>query len=140
MANCPVGVKQMTRDYGTVPRAGTAIVDDDPDVLDSMKFLLKAAGYEVHAYPTAASFLADEAARPDCLIVDQHMPRMTGLELAAHLREEGIGIPMLLVTGSPSPATAARAASLGIEAVLGKPAAAEALLNFVATHRRRRHS
>jgi FixJ family two-component response regulator len=130
----------MTHDYETAPRARTAVVDDDPAVLDSMKFLLKAAGYEVHAYPTAASFLADAAARPDCLIVDQHMPRMTGLELAAHLREEGIGIPMLLVTGSPSPAIAARAASLGIEAVLDKPAAAEALLGFAASHRRRPHS
>jgi two-component system, LuxR family, response regulator FixJ len=128
----------MTRDYETVPRARTAVVDDDPDVLDSMKFLLKAAGYDVHAYPTADSFLADEAARPDCLIVDQHMPRMTGLELAAHLREAGAGIPMLLVTGSPSPAIVARAASLGITAVLGKPAEPEALLNFVAAHRRRR--
>lgn len=129
----------MTSDYETVPRAGTAVVDDDPAVLDSMKFLLKAAGYEVHAYPTADQFLADEAGRPDCLIVDQHMPRMTGLELAAQLREEGAEIPMLLVTGSLSPAIAARAASLGIEAVLGKPAEPEALLNFVATHRRRRN-
>ena len=132
----PEGVKPMTRDEGAVHVAGTAVVDDDPDVLDSMRCLFEAAGEEVRTYSSAAAFLADEAARPDCIILDQHMPRMTGLELAARLREAGVGVPMLLVTGSFSAAVAARAAALGIEAVLEKPPAAEALLRFAASHRR----
>ena len=46
------------------------------------------------------------------------MPEMTGLELAARLRADGSGIPILLITGSPSPAIAARAAEVGITKVL----------------------
>jgi CheY-like chemotaxis protein len=55
---------------------------------------------------------------------------MTGLELAERLRADGSGIPILLITGSPSPAIAARAAELGIR-VLDKPPTEGDLLDFV---------
>ena len=58
------------------------------------------------------------------------MPEMTGLELAERLRTDGAGIPILLITGSPSPAIVARAAELGIR-VLEKPPTEEDLLDFV---------
>jgi hypothetical protein len=60
-----------------------ALVDDDVGVLDSLKFLLEAAGYTVDAYGSAMAFLADGARVPACLIVDQHMPSMSGLKLIA---------------------------------------------------------
>ena len=47
-----------------------------------------------------------------CLILDHHMPEMTGLELAERMRADGTGIPILLITGSPSPAIVARAAEV----------------------------
>jgi FixJ family two-component response regulator len=51
------------------------------------------------------------------------------------LRNDGAGIPILLITGSPSPAIVARAAELGIVRVLEKPATEDDLLDFVtATH------
>lgn len=56
-----------------------------------------------------------------CLILDHHMQQMTGLELAERLRADGVSIPILLTTGSPSPAIARRAAELGIEGVLEEP-------------------
>ena len=62
------------------------------------------------------------------------MPQMTGLELAARLRTKGVGIPVLLITAQPSPIVTARAAELGIEKVLGKPAAEAELLSFVDAH------
>jgi two-component system, LuxR family, response regulator FixJ len=108
-----------------------AIVDDDPAVLDSLKFLLEVAGRTVGAYASATAFLQDHAARPSCLILDQHMPTMTGLELAARLRSEGPGIPVLLITGRLSPRIVARADEIGIEKVLEKPLAEGDLLNFV---------
>jgi two-component system, LuxR family, response regulator FixJ len=111
-----------------------AVVDDDPAVLDSMKFLLEVAGHRVAIYASAAAFLEDCATRPACLILDQHMPQMTGLELAARLRINGTCIPVLLITGSPSPAIVARAAQLGIEKVLEKPPIEDDLLNFVDAH------
>jgi two-component system response regulator FixJ len=107
------------------------IVDDDPAVLDSLKFLLEVVGYRVSTYASAAAFLGDGATAPTCLIIDQHMPGMTGLELAQKLRDDHDSIPILLITGSPSPAIVTRAAQLGIVNVLEKPPEEADLLNFV---------
>lgn len=112
-----------------------AIIDDDLAVLDSLKFLLAAAGYDnVTVYASAAAFLDDRAARPTCLILDQHMPLMTGLELVARLRSEGVNLPILLITGALSPAVLARAAELAIQTVAEKPVKVSDLLHFVAAH------
>jgi len=110
-----------------------AIVDDDPAILDALTFLLGLAGHRVCTYESAAAFLEDRPACPACLILDQHMPHMTGLELAARLRKEGSTLPVLLITGSPSPAIVARAAGLDIK-VLEKPPAEDELLGFVAAN------
>ena len=111
-----------------------AIVDDDPGVLNSLKFLLEAAGYAVAAHTSAAAFLQNRGMRPCCLILDQHMPTITGLGLAARLRAEGADIPILLITAQPSPTIVARAREVGIEMVLEKPLAEDDLLNFVNAH------
>jgi len=111
---------------------GVAIVDDDEAVRDSLKFLIEVAGYGVGAYGSAQAFLEDRTASPACLILDQHMPGMTGLELAAQLRAENREMPILLVTGAPSPAIMARAAQLGIVKVLEKPPIEDDLMNFIA--------
>ena len=118
-------------------RGVVAVVDDDPAVLESLKFLLELSGHAVTTYASAGAFLADRDADPDCLILDHHMPTMTGLELVARLRGAGLGIPMLLITGSPSPAILARALALGVEKVLEKPPGADDLLDFVGMHGRR---
>lgn len=115
--------------------ATVAVVDDDPAVLDSLRFLLEVAGHRVVTYGSAAEFLRNQASKPSCLILDHHMPEMTGLELAARLRNERADVPVLLITGSPSPAILARAAQPGIEVVLEKPPDDEELLQFVDTHR-----
>lgn len=112
-----------------------AVVDDDPAVLDSLRFLLEAAGHTVATYASAVAFLADRVTKHACLILDHHMPQMTGLELVIRLRAAGTAIPVLLITGSVSPAIARRARELGIEQVLEKPPNEDDLLNFVQTHR-----
>lgn len=110
-----------------------AVIDDDLAVLDSLRFLLETIGYTVAAYNSASAFLADPATDPACLIVDQHMPYMTGLELVARLRAQGVAIPFLLVTGSPTKAIVARAAQFGIT-VLEKPPDETVLLKFIDAH------
>ena len=112
-----------------------AVVDDDPDVLDSLKFLLEVAGHRVTTYGSAVEFLAAGAPRPACLILDHHMPQMTGLELVGRLRRDGTRIPTLLITGSPAPSILARAAQLGVERVLEKPPAERELLSFIEAYR-----
>lgn len=108
-----------------------AIVDDDAAVLDSLKFLLEVVGYAVATFASAADFLNGLPADFGCLIIDQHMPNMTGLELVERLRRDGMALPTLLITGSPSPAIVARAAQLGIVRVLEKPPEETDLLEFV---------
>jgi two-component system response regulator FixJ len=116
------------------PAGVVAVVDDDHAVLDSLKFLLEVVGYNVATYASAQAFLDNRGTGPACMIVDQHMPRMTGLELAQRLHDEGAGIPLLLITGSPSRAIVSRAALLGIEKVLEKPPDEDDLLKFVNAH------
>jgi two-component system, LuxR family, response regulator FixJ len=112
-----------------------AIIDDDVAVLDSLNFLLAAAGYDnVAVFTSAMAFLDDRAARPSRMIVDQHMPHMTGLELVSRLRREGVRVSVLLITGSLSSDIVARAAELGIDEVLEKPVDAGHLLRFIAAH------
>lgn len=108
-----------------------AVIDDDPAVLDSMKFLLEVAGYSVSAFSSAMEFLERSTPELTCLILDQHMPQMTGLELVARLRTDGRNIPVLLITGSPSSALTALASRLGIEKVLEKPPTENELFSFI---------
>jgi len=108
-----------------------AVVDDDPAVLDSLKFLLEVTGHRVAIYGSAAEFLQNQPPQLSCLILDQHMPQVTGLELVAHLRNDGVRTPVLLISGSLSQAIVARAAELGIEKVLDKPLNDDDLVNFV---------
>ena len=107
-----------------------AVVDDDPAILDSLKFLLELSGLEVATYASAAAFLGNAGPLPSCVILDQHMPQMTGLELAVRLRRQDAHLPVLLITGSSSPAIVARAAQLGIQ-VLEKPPEEEDLMRFI---------
>ena len=111
-------------------RRTVAVVDDDQAVRDSLRFLLEVIGYTVEIFASAAEFLQANVRHFACLILDHHMPNMTGLELARRLRADGAVIPILLITGSPSPTIAASAAELGIE-VLDKPPGEEALIHFI---------
>jgi two-component system, LuxR family, response regulator FixJ len=108
-----------------------AIVDDDDAVRDSLRFLLEVMGYRVATFASAAEFLNADPQHLACLILDHHMPEMTGLEMAERLRADRADIPTLLVTGSPSPAIVARAFELGIDRVLEKPPSDEDLLDFI---------
>lgn len=108
------------------------VVDDDAAVRDSLRFLLEAAGFPVATFYSADQFLA--AADADgvaCLLLDQHMPQVTGLELLQRLRRAGRDLPVALMTGSPSAQLMRRALELGALVVLEKPLTEQALFQFV---------
>jgi two-component system, LuxR family, response regulator FixJ len=111
-------------------RRTVAIVDDDHAVRDSLGFQLEVIGYTVELFASAADFLQANVRDFACLILDHHMPNMTGLELAGRLRADGAVIPILLITGSPSTTITARAATLGVK-LLDKPPSDEALIDFI---------
>jgi two-component system response regulator FixJ len=105
------------------PEGGiVAVIDDDDGVRDALRFVLEAAGFDVHSYRSAVAFLPEaEQCSWHCLVVDQHMPMLTGLELVARLRRRGNRVPAVLITGSNSSDLVDRAAALGVGAVLEKP-------------------
>ncbi len=108
-----------------------AVVDDDDAVRASITLLLELAGHCVETFASAAEFFKADVRRFACLLLDHYMPHMTGLDLAAHLRAEGIAIPIVLMTGLPSRAIATQAAKLDIERVFVKPLIADDMLAFV---------
>jgi len=112
-------------------RDTVAVVDDDDAVRHSLRFLLEVLGHKVETFASAAEFLKTELRTLACLILDQHMPAMTGLELAERLRADGNTIPIMLLTGSPSPSIAARATQLGVERVLEKPVDEADVMAFI---------
>lgn len=109
-----------------------AVVDDDDAVRDSLRFLLEAAGFSVATFGSAAQFL-NEASFDNlsCLVVDQHMPGQTGLQLINSLRSQGANLPVALITGSPSADLLRQASELGVARVLEKPLNDEVLLHFL---------
>ena len=112
-------------------RDTVAVVDDDDAVRQSLRFLLDVLGHKVETFASAAEFLKTELRTLACLILDHHMPAMTGLELAERLRADGNAIPIMLITGSPSPSLAARAAQLGIDRVQEKPVEEGEVVAFI---------
>lgn len=108
------------------------VVDDDAAVRDSLQFLLEAAGYRVVAFSSAEQCLATIGEEHiACLLLDHHMPLVTGLDLLQRLRALGHDLPVALMTGSPSPRLTQHALELGVIAVLEKPLDELALFRFL---------
>ena len=106
-----------------------SVVEDDQFFRESMRRLMRSFGYTVEAFPSAADFLASpRLVETGCLIVDVHMPRMTGLELHRHLIEIGHAIPTILVTAYPDIDVRTRALKDGVVCYLRKPVDEEHLM------------
>lgn len=111
------------------PTKLVCIIDDDKLILNSFRALVETQGFDVITYRSAIEFLQEpKAARPNCLIVDQNIPGMDGLDLIADLSRRGTSLPSILITGRPDPAIAQRAKRLGVEAILEKPLVAKPLI------------
>jgi len=99
-----------------------SIVDDDELYRDSIQKLVRLLGYTVETFPSAAEFLGSRLVPATaCLVVDVHMPGMTGIELHEHLVKSGHAIPTILVTAYPEEALRDRALKAGVVCFLSKP-------------------
>lgn len=106
------------------------IIDDDEAVRDSTGALLEACGYAVRAHASAEAFLTRHGPNADCLIVDQHMPGMTGIELIEHIRAKGDQTPALMITGRSDSIFESRAASIGLK-IMHKPVPENDLIQWI---------
>ena len=88
-----------------------AVVDGDPAVCGSLKFSLELEGFMVHAYAGGAELLnAGDLDAYSCLVVDQRMPEMSGMQLITRLRDRQVLTPAILIVSHPNAALSARAA------------------------------
>jgi len=104
-------------------------VDDEAPVRKALGRLLRAFGYEVESFSSGREFLDSLAEhRPDCSIVDLHLPGLSGLEVQQHLVQQRIDLPCIILTGKDEPGLCERALATGVAAYLKKPLDAELLL------------
>jgi FixJ family two-component response regulator len=116
-----------------VGSGGTVVVvEDDDGMREAIERLLNAAGFGCSAYSTADALLAHGVAEDSaCVISDQRLPGVSGLELLAALRERDIHLPFLLITAHDAPGLRERALSCGAAAYLAKPFRGTTLLKAV---------
>ena len=102
--------------------AAIAVVDDDASVRRALQRLLRSAGFAVDTYATAREFLdAGRWAQTACVVLDIHLPGMSGLELQEHLAVSGAPIPIVFITAHDNTAMHERASRAGAVGYLRKP-------------------
>lgn len=98
------------------------IVDDDPGVLDSLKFLMRSVGLSAETYQSAREFLqAFDLDRRGCLVLDVRMPEMSGMELQEKLKSMGSVLPIIFITAHGDIPMAVQAVKAGAVDFVQKP-------------------
>jgi two-component system, LuxR family, response regulator FixJ len=98
------------------------VVDDDPGVLGSLRFLLETEGFDVKTFRSGAALLRSrDTVDCDCFVIDYKLEDMNGVDLAGQLRDRQIVAPIIMITGYPDKEIMAKAAAVGAREVLLKP-------------------
>lgn len=109
-----------------------AVVDDETDLLVSMQRLLRSQGFAVTTYSSGEAFLAAvDAHCPECLLLDLHMPGLSGFEVQAKLAESHRSLPVIVITGHDSASAEERAMAAGAVGFLRKPADGDAIMAMI---------
>jgi FixJ family two-component response regulator len=110
-----------------------AVIDDDESIRDSLRTLLRSAGYQPMTFESAEVFLESGLATgPACVILDVRMPGIDGPELQVRLNERS-RIPIIFITAHDDGAVRERVLRAGAVDVLNKPFAPSALLSSLQT-------
>jgi two-component system response regulator FixJ len=108
------------------------VIDDDEAVRQSLEFLLKTADMKVRGFDSAKSFLEVlPEIRAGCIVTDVRMPDITGIDLLRKLKELGVEMPVIVITGHGDIALAVEAMKIGAVDFLEKPFDDDALLDAV---------
>ena len=106
-----------------------AVVDDEEPVRKALGRLLRAAGMEVECFAGGGEFLAAaRVRRPDCVVLDLHMPGMSGLQVLGELRPP---LPVIVITAHDSPDLRDQCVAAGARVYLRKPLDAPVLLDAI---------
>ena len=104
-----------------------AVVDDEQPVRRALQRLLRASGFDVRLFATGSDFMS-HLEGIDCVILDLHLPGMSGFEVQEALTERGASLPVVVLTGNDTPANRARSLANGAHAYLCKPVDDKVLL------------
>lgn len=116
----------------TITKPEVHIVDDDDSIRDSLRMFFKSLNIDTRLYPSARHFLDDyHATGPACMLLDQRMPHIDGLQLLELLKENNINIPVIMMTGYGEVTTAVRAMKAGAVDFVEKPFDHDYLLSSV---------
>jgi len=108
------------------------VVDDDPSLLKSLRWLLESVGLTVATFASAQEFLAEfDPAQPGCVLLDVRMPGMSGLELHQHFKSRNISIPIIVFTGHGDVAMAVQSMKDGAFDFIEKPYNEQKLLDRI---------
>jgi len=115
------------------------VVDDDPALRRSLRFLLESVEWKVQLHASAEEFLqaAGGGGEPACVLLDIRMPAMSGLELQQVLHERGIAMPIVFMTGHADVSMAVQAMKSGAADFIEKPFKDQVALDAVAAAMRR---
>ena len=109
-----------------------AVVDDEEPVCRALKRLLRSAGFDVATFGSGDEFLQSlTSRRPACLVLDLHMPRMSGFDLQEQLASVADPVPIIIITGHDTSQSRDRVMHAGAAAYLHKPVDDQALLDAV---------
>jgi two-component system, LuxR family, response regulator FixJ len=130
MASSPI-LRDMTI-VSPLPGAIAHVVDDDEFVRDSTIALLRAAGITCRAYASGDAFLKDrDPSAGGCVLLDLHMPGLSGFQVLKDMRKTGKMLPIILFSGRTDLATEKLAKKSGAAVLLSKPAAPAELVGWV---------
>ena len=98
------------------------VIDDDEAVRTSVAFLLEMADLPARTYGSAREFLEIvDSLRTGCVVTDVRMPGMSGLDLVRHLKDIGVKLPVIVITGHGDVPMAVEAMRAGVTDFLEKP-------------------
>ena len=112
-----------------------AVVDDESPMRTMLGRVLRLADYRVDTFANGADFLASlDTRRPDCVVLDIHMPGLSGFEVQLRMQAADIRIPVVFITASDDASLARRAQETGAVCLLRKPFSSEGLLDAIRPH------
>jgi FixJ family two-component response regulator len=110
------------------------VVDDDASVRRSTERLLRPLGFAIQTFASAKEFLdGARVDRPGCLVLDVHMPGLSGLDLQRELARKGVEIPIIFLTGHGDIPMTVRAMKAGAVEFLTKPVKSRDLVAAIRT-------
>jgi FixJ family two-component response regulator len=108
------------------------VVDDDVSVCRSVGFLLKAQGFKVETFTRALEFMNfKRPTLPSCLVLDIQLPDINGLDLQELLKQRGIDLPNIFITGHGDISMCVKGMKAGAVDFLTKPFTQRDLLGAV---------